>query len=317
MRDFRNIIFVLIVLTFILQMYVMNQDEEKLKLDETVTSKPIVAVSTFSIYDITRHVALNSVQIVNILPFGVDAHSFEPTPKLMVSLEKSALVIYSGAGLEPWTNGFNFTSKAIDMSKHVKLRELQSDEFDHHGHHDHQCAHSKIDPHYWLDIDNMIIATNTITQELIKLVPESKAMYIKNAQKYMDGLKKLDQEYKDRLSSCRLDTIITNHNAFSYLSKKYNFEAEALSGLSPDTIPSAKDITRLMEHIEEEGVSTIFFESFVSDRVMKSIAKDVNVKVDVLQPLGNITEDESKRSDTYEDIMRDNLEKLSKALMCK
>ena len=315
MKDFRNIIFVLIVIMFSLQMFLMESDKKSEESKEA--SKPIVAVSTFSIYDITKHIAGESVEIVNILPFGVDAHSFEPTPKLMVALAKSKLVIYSGAGLEPWTQGFEFVSRVVDMSTRVKLRELQSDEFDRHDHHDHQCAHSKIDPHYWLDINNMILATNVITLELIKILPQNRELYAKNAQKYMNMLETLDAEYKKNLSSCRIDTIITNHNAFSYLSKRYGFHVEALSGFSPDTQPSAKDITRLMKHIEKEGVSTIFFESFVSDRVMKSIANDVSVKVDVLQPLGNITADEANANKTYEDIMRVNLNKLSKALECR
>ncbi len=315
MKDFRNIIFVLIVIMFSLQMFLMESDKKSEESKEP--SKPIVAVSTFSIYDITKHIAGESVEIVNILPFGVDAHSFEPTPKLMVALAKSKLVIYSGAGLEPWTQGFEFQSRVVDMSSRVKLRELQSDEFDRHDHHDHQCAHSKIDPHYWLDINNMILATNVITLELIKILPHNRELYAQNAQKYMNMLEALDAEYKKNLSSCRIDTIITNHNAFSYLSKKYGFHVEALSGFSPDTEPSAKDITRLMKHIEKEGVSTIFFESFVSDRVMKSIANDVSVKIDVLQPLGNITADEANANKTYEDIMRLNLNKLSKALECR
>ena len=313
MRDFRNIIFVLIVVTFVAQMILMDKEKEV----PSELAKPIVAVSTFSLYDITKHIAQETVEIVNILPFGVDAHSFEPTPKLMVALQKSKLVVYSGAGLEPWTEGFEFSSKVIDMSKHVKLRELQSDEFDHHEHHDGQCAHSKIDPHYWLDIQNMIVATNVITQELIEIAPQNKNLYIGNAQKYMNSLRNLDEDYQDGLSSCRVSTIITNHNAFAYLSKKYNFNVEALSGFSPDSEASAKDITRLMKHIQEERVTTIFFESFVSDKLIKSIAKDTNVQVDVLQPLGNITADEANANKTYEDIMRENLTKLNKALMCK
>ncbi len=315
MKDFRNIIFVLIVIMFSLQMFLMDQDKKKDEVE--LSGKPIVAVSTFSIYDIVKHIGKDTIEIVNILPFGVDAHSFEPTPKLMVALQKSQLVIFSGAGLEPWTDGFEFTRRAVDMSKHVKLRELKSNEFDLHEHHDHQCAHSKIDPHYWLDIQNMIIATNVVTQELIKIVPENEKMYVDNAQKYMNILEKLDVDYKKALSNCRLNTIITNHNAFSYLSNKYNFHVEALSGFSPDTEPSAKDMTRLMDHIEEEQVSIVFFESFVSDRVMKTIARDSSVAVDVLQPLGNITADEADKKLTYVDIMYDNLNKFSKALECR
>jgi zinc transport system substrate-binding protein len=163
----------------------------------------------------------------------------------------------------------------------------------------------------------MKIATELITEELIKITPSQKSVYERNKDNYIEMLVDLDQDYQDSLYSCRHDTIIANHNAFSYLAKRYSFKVEALSGLSPDTQPSAKDIRRLMEHIREENVSVIFFESFVSDRVMKSIAKDLSVRVDVLQPLGNITADEAEKNLTYEDIMRDNLVKLHKALECR
>ena len=120
MRDFRNIIFVLIIILFLLQMILMKQDEKEL------SSEPVVAVSTFAIYDIVKHISEGTFKIVNILPFGVDAHSFEPTPKLMASIEESTLVIYSGAGLEPWIKKFDFKNRliitTIDRFIHVKIR---------------------------------------------------------------------------------------------------------------------------------------------------------------------------------------------------
>lgn len=310
MQYLKYIIFVLIVIGVILFTMMTQKHKEEIPLENRV------AVSTFAIYDIVKHVSQGSVEILNILPFGVDAHSFEPTPKLVAQLEKSRLIIYNGAGLEPWTDGFNFQNRVLNLSEHVSLRELESGEFEHHEYHDHQCAHSKVDPHYWLDIQNMIISTNIVTQELIKLYPENENLYTENAQNYMNRLKILDADYAKSLNSCVLDTIITNHNAFSYISSKYNFEVEALSGFSPEAQASAKDIMRLMNHVQEHGVSTIFFESFVSDKSMRSIANDMNINIDVLQPLGNITADEAENNVSYEMVMRKNLEKISKALMC-
>ena len=311
MKNFKIVSLLLIILFVILEVFVFNTKAV------SKDTKPIISVSSFSLYDITKHIAGDSVEIVNLLPFGVDAHSFEPTPKLMAALEKSSLVIYSGAGLEPWTKGFTFKSKVIDMSKNVTLRELGKNEHNLHAHHDAQCAHSSVDPHYWLDFKNMKIAVSIVTQELSKILPEEKEFYKKREAEYIEMLSDLDQDYEDSLHSCRYDTIITNHNAFSYLASRYSFHVEALSGLSPDTEPSAKEIRRIMEHIREEGVSVIFFESFVSDRVMKSIAKDLSVHVDVLQPLGNITADEAQKHLSYEKIMRSNLLKLHKALECQ
>jgi len=313
MRDYRNIIFVLVVIVFVLQMLVMREDANS---DENAP-KPIVSLSTFSLYDIAKHISQESLDLVMILPLGVDAHSYEPTPKMMAKLEESALVVYSGAGLEPWTKGFNFKSRVINMSNFVKLRELESDEHDMHEHHDEQCAHNKIDPHYWLDIDNMIKATKLITAEFIKIEPKNKELYLKNRDNYLAMLKRLDGLYKKELSSCYLDTIIVNHNAFSYLSHEYDFNVKALSGFSPDTEVTPKDMIRVINDVKKHKVQTIFFESFVSDKAIKSLAQEVNVDVEILQPLGNITKEEAQKNLTYEKIMKINLIKISKALMCK
>ncbi len=313
MKDFRNVIFVLIIALFLLQMFVSKEDAKK----ENAAEKQIVALSTFSLYDIAEHIAGDTLETMMILPIGVDAHSFEPTPKIMVKLEKSALVVYSGAGLEPWTEAFEFKTKVINMSEHVHLRKLKSEESENHDHHNHhQCAHNNIDPHYWLSIENMIQATNLMTEEFIKISPKNKELYIANKDKYLIMLHELDTQYKQELQSCNLDTIIVNHNAFSYLSDTYGFHVAALSGLSPDKQVSPKDMIRIMNEIKMHKVSTIFFESFVNDKAIKSLAQDAKVSVETLQPLGNITKDESEQNLSYEDIMKINLIKISKALEC-
>ena len=311
MKDYKKIIFALVIVIFLFQIFVSKED---IKTQNT-GAKPIVALSTFTLYDIATHISENSLEIIKIVPQGVDLHSYEPTPKVMAKLAKSALVIYSGAGLEPWTKAFEFKSKVIDMSKFVNLRELKSDKDDKNTHHKHN--HSKEDPHYWLDIENMKKATNLITQEFIKLLPKNKDLFLKNKNDYLDMLNRLDNLYKKELNSCKLDTIIVNHNAFSYLAHRYGFNVKALSGFSPDTQVSPKDMIRVIDDIKKHHVSTIFFESFLSDKAIKNLAHETGVSVDTLQPLGNITKDEIKQNLTYEDIMKINLTKISKALVCK
>jgi zinc transport system substrate-binding protein len=305
-----KIIFVILIATLALLLFFVSQETPKQK-----EQKPIVSVTTFALYDIVKHIAGDSVEIVHILPFGVDPHSFEPTPQLMAKIEKSTLVIYSGAGLEPWTKGFHFKSKAINMSKYVSLRQLDAVEGEHH--HEGEVTHTTTDPHYWLDFKNMQKATVVITNALSKLLPQNSAYYKKNEKRYIAMLKNLDKQYKERLASCKVDTVVVSHNALGYLSRSYGFHVESLTGLSPEAQPSAKDVTRLMNDIKKDGVTTIFFEHFVNDKVIKRIAKDTHIKIDVFQPLANITKDEADAHLTYEEMMKQNLEKLSKALMCK
>ncbi|MDD5400465.1 MAG: metal ABC transporter substrate-binding protein [Sulfurimonas sp.] len=279
-----------------------------------IAQKPTIAASTFSLYDISKNIAGESAEVFMILPFGVDVHSYEPSPKEMIKISKSDLVLYSGAGLEPWIGGFKFKNRAIDISKYVELKKPNG-EHEHHG--DVHHKHNSVDPHYWQDLQNMIKATERITEELAQLFPQNKSLYIKNRDNYINMLKNLDADYKKKLSACKLDTIIVNHDAFSYLANRYGFHVEALSGLSPEAEPSPKNMIKLITHVKEHKVATIFFESFASDKAIKSIAKEANVKVDILQPLGNITADEAKSGLSYEDIMRKNLQKISQALECK
>ncbi|MBU0721624.1 metal ABC transporter substrate-binding protein [bacterium] len=317
MRDFRNIIFVLIIIVFALQMYVMKEDaKNELALEKV---KPIVALSTFSLYDVAKNISGDTIELVMILPFGVDAHSFEPTPKLVAKIHKSDLLMYNGAGLEPWIEGFEFPNKAIDMSRSVTLLSLEEEENEeeHHHEHDSECSHNGVDPHYWLDIENMIKVTHIMRDEFIKIAPENEQLYKNNQQVYVNRLHALDDAYKQKLSTCQGDTIIVNHNAFSYLANRYGFHVESLSGLSPEAEPSAKNMIKLIKHVKEHNISTVFFESFVSDKAMKSIAKEAGVDVDVLQPLGNITADEAQKKLDYETVMRINLEKISRALKCR
>ncbi|MBA1432699.1 MAG: zinc ABC transporter substrate-binding protein [Epsilonproteobacteria bacterium] len=313
MKNLKIIAVILIAAIAILLFFIAN-DTNKPK-----NKKPIVAVTTFALYDITTHVAGDTVDIVHILPFGVDPHSFEPTPQLMAQIEKSFLIIYSGAGLEPWVERFPFKARTIDMSKYVKLRHLEPNEHAHHEHHEHHdedSAHNTTDPHYWLDFANMQRATEIITKELIRLLPQNKVYYEQNAKKYIEMLQKLDKAYRQRLASCKADTVVVSHNALGYLSHNYGFHVVSLTGLSPEAQPSAKDVTRIMEDIKKDGVSTIFFEHFANDSVIKRIAKDAHIQLEVFQPLGNITKDEAAAKLSYEDIMQQNLDKLSKALMC-
>ncbi|MEA1955135.1 MAG: metal ABC transporter substrate-binding protein [Campylobacterota bacterium] len=321
MKNFRNIIFVLVVIVFVLQMIVMKEDS---KLEAKPLNAPI-GLSTFALYDIAKNVGGDTQEFFMLMPFGADAHSFEPTPKLIAKIQRSSLVIYSGAGLQPWIEDFDFENRAVDMSHHIKLKIVDNDNSCSHEHHDeneHQHHHKEsssgaVDHHYWLDMDNMVKMTEMVTRELIIISPKNKDLYNKNKDTYITMLKKLDADYKKILSSCKKETIVVNHNAFSYLSDKYGFHTQALSGLSPDAQPDAKTMIKLIEVVKEHNLSTVFFESFASDKAMKSIAKEAGVGVDVLQPLGNITADEAKNNMSYEDIMRQNLEKISKALECK
>ncbi|RLA69178.1 MAG: zinc ABC transporter substrate-binding protein [Epsilonproteobacteria bacterium] len=302
------VLFLLVVVAFIATLTPSKSPSD--------SNKPMIVVSTFALYDVLTHLAREHADVVMLVPFGVDVHTYEPTPQDMVNLEKSDLFVYSGAGLEPWTATFSHIANKLDMSVHVDLltfEEQDSDKEDAHEHH-----HNAIDPHYWLDISNMIKVTNTLESVLIDLLgPHLSKTIDEHAASYRKGLQVLDQLYQKRLASCERDTIVVSHNAFGYLGKRYGFHIEALTALSPDAIPSAKTMAELSDLVKKRKLTTVFYESFVSDRLIQSIAKETDARVDVLQPLANITAEEAEQFQDYSLLMNINLQKLRHALKCQ
>jgi len=295
------------------------------KKEDSKATEVNVVVSTYALYDISKNILKDKVELKTVLPFGSDAHSYELSPKKVASIQDADLFVYSGASLEPWISRFS-TSKSLDMSKYVKLIHLS----DHDHHHDHKHEHEEhdahhehshdadkmaVDPHYWLDIENMKTMTEVLAAEFIKLSPKNKEFFESNKKSYLKKLDEMKSSYDQSFKECKKDTIVVNHNAFSYLGKRYGFEIEAVSGLSNDSMPSPKDIKHVMHLIEEKNISVIFFESFASDKIIKSIANDTGVKVDTLHPLGNITKDQQGMS--YKQIMDQNIEKIKQALECR
>jgi zinc transport system substrate-binding protein len=288
---------------------------------KVLPEKAEVTVTTFALYDIARHLLDGRAEVQMLIPFGRDVHTFEPTPRDMIRVEKSRLFLYSGAGLEPWTAPFEAYGNAVDMSRYVHL--LKG------GHHHHEDeggsdAHEgdehggegAYDPHYWLDIGNMILLTDAMEKLFQKTFPalDARAMQTR-AQAYIKRLKTLDALYKKRLSACRLHTIVVSHNAFGYLGARYGFHVASVTGLSPDTMPDAKTMAELSGFVEHNGVRTVFYESFVSDKLAEAIAHETGVRVEVLQPLANITAKEIGTD--YFGLMNANLLKLHDAMECR
>jgi zinc transport system substrate-binding protein len=309
----------IIVLILIAIMILVLSFAEDKKID---SSKPQVTVSTFALYDISSKLLNNIADVSMLIPFGKDIHSYEMTPQDRVRVEKSSLFLYSGAGLEPWTKNFANHPHAIDMSQYVSLREASPHHHgDHEEHADHEAdAHGDhaVDPHYWLDINNMIKMTYKLRDIFKETYPQKFSEQITaNAHYYIRQLQSLDELYHKRLSTCKRDTIVVSHNAFGYLADRYGFHVMALNGLSPDAMPSAKDLAQISDLVHEKRITVLFNEPFESDRLIQSVAKVAKARVDVLQPLANITARQALEMLDYHLIMQLNLKKLYFALECE
>jgi len=275
-----------------------------------------VTTTIFPLYDVVKNIGGDKVKLTNLVPFGVEAHEFEPKAKDVATLSKSDFFIISSPAFEPWSkkviSSLKIQDKTIDMSQKVKLLEMKHDDHDAHGH-EHKGSY---DPHYWLSIDNYMSVAKEVATLLSTKDPENANVYATNLAAYLTKLETLKTDY-DVLKNCQNKKVIVNHDAFEYLAHEYGITQYSISGMTPETKPSPKQIAKLIDITKKEKITTVFFEEFASDKVAKSIAKEANVKTDALRPVENITVAESKKGVGYIDIMRDNLVKLKASMDCQ
>lgn len=303
----KALIFLALLLAVFIGEMLMFENNSKTHEEEAY-----IAVSNFALYEIAEKIVNKKIEIKKLVPFGVEAHTYIPSVKTIKDLTKAKLFVFNGLGLEPWVK--KEYPNQMNMSKlvHLHLNDKSEHEEEDEGHsHDDEEA----DPHYWLDIENMILMTEALREKLAKLYPQYAAEFNQNSKIYINELRELDAEYSKTLLRCARREIVVNHNAFAYLGARYDFSSHSITGLSPDEQASAKRMKEIADLLKEEKFNVIFFESFVSPSLAQTISNETGVRAESLQPLANVTEDEAKKG--YIVLMKENLQKLSAAMECE
>ena len=65
-----------------------------------------VVVSSFPLYDFAKKVGGDLVDVKLLLPPGVEAHGFSPTPHDMIAMQRADLFLYTSKNLESWAEAF-------------------------------------------------------------------------------------------------------------------------------------------------------------------------------------------------------------------
>src|SRR5690554_1937931 len=127
---------------------------------------PDIYASIYPIEYITKRIVEDDLVVKTIYPKGKDVHDYELSPKDMIKISKSKLVLYIGIGLEALIEqSLNTILKdvtTVSLSDGLSLVEINSENLDGHDH-EHEHNHSEdgvfYDPHIWLDLEKMYTIT--------------------------------------------------------------------------------------------------------------------------------------------------------------
>ena len=268
------------------------------------TADSVILTSTSFLTDITRHIAGDRLSVESLLPLGTDPHSYQPTPQDVTKIAHSQLLIINGADyehfLEPILENAGGAREVIEASAGINPR----------------TEAGSVDPHLWLDPNNVSVYVENIREALTHFDPAGAAIYQSNADAYVEQLKDLDIWINEQVAQVPPERklLITNHEALGYFAERYGFTiaGTVIESFSTDASPSAQQMAALIDQIKSSGAPAIFLDASDNTALAQQIAAETDVSVVTDLHLESLTD--GAPAATYIDMMKHNVTQIVNAL---
>jgi ABC-type Zn uptake system ZnuABC Zn-binding protein ZnuA len=271
------------------------------------SARPDVLTTTTVLADIARNVAGDQLVTESLLPFGTDPHSYQPVPQDTRKINESKVLIVNGAdyerSLESLLANAGNKKEFIEASAGLRLISDSGDD-------------QEVDPHLWLDPNNVIVYVDNIREGLTHFNPDGADVYEANARAYIAQLQELDAWINGQVAQIppQRRVLVTNHDLMEYFAERYGFKVvgSVINGYSSDASPSAQEMADLVERIKLFEVPAIFLDATDNPTLAQQIASETGVKVVTDLHFESLTE--GAPAGTYIDMMRYNVTKIVEGL---
>jgi zinc transport system substrate-binding protein len=260
-----------------------------------------VVAAFYPLQEVADRVGGDQAAVTNVTPAGTEPHDVELSTTKVDAIGDADVVLYLGKGFQP---AVERTAKnnpgAVDLLRGLAL----------------PAGAPQGDPHVWLDPVLFHELVGHVATAFATANPARRETFEANASKYEAELDALDAEVRAGLATCESRVIVTSHEAFGHLARRYGLVQEAISGFSPEIEPNPKRLAELADLVKSKGVTTVFTETLVSPRVADALAREAGAKTAVLDPIEGLSKKQIAAGETYATVMRSNLAVLRTALRC-
>ena len=248
---------------------VLNSSQSMILDEPKINEQKVVAIASFfSLYEFTKEIGREKVDVTLLVPSGVEPHDWEPIIKDLQLIQQADVIIINGIGFENWIDNIdsvNSDVKVVDTSIGISILES--------------------DPHIWLNPVMAQKQVENIVDSLSKVDPLNEKYYKQNGISYIKKLEELDNKISYELSSCKKD-FIAFHDAFSYFANQYDLNQHTvLKSNEPHEEPTSKSLENIINLARDLDSNVIFTEEAVDKRTSQVIANEIGGKVLTLSPL--------------------------------
>ena len=273
------IVFIILFFSSFKPSYALDQDN----ISQQMVDKLNVVTSVAPITNIVQNIGGNKINLIGLVPEGVNSHTFEMIPSDIIKINDADLIILDGLNLEAdiEQTAENIICKNPNNIELLKLGDNTISKGD--WIFDFSFPKDKGDPnpHLWLNVEYAIKFANLIRDKLIEMDPSNSQYYIENSNKYTKLLKQLDEGIKKSVETIPVENrkLLTYHDSWAYFAPHYGMKVIGAIQASDFSDPSPKDIADLIDQVRIEQVPAIFASEVFPTNIIDQIAKEGNVTI--------------------------------------
>ena len=211
-----------------------------------------IITSFYPVYAMVKEISgdLNDVRMIQS---SSGIHSYEPSANDIVAIYDADVFIYHSRTLESWAGSLdpnlkNSKVKVLEASEGMSLDRVPGLEDMEVG--EGMDEKTLYDPHTWLDPEKVAEEAQIIADKLSELDTSNKETYQKNAKDFIARAHKLTEKYQADFEKASQKNFVTQHTAFSYLSKRFGLKQLGIAGISPEQEPSPRQLTEIQEFVK-------------------------------------------------------------------
>jgi len=248
------------------------QKPDKIAQLQPVRQSPVRIVTTVNfVTDLVQQVGGSRVRVDGLMGAGVDPHLYKASAGDVRKLRQAHLIFYSGLHLE---------GKMVELLEDLPNAIAVTDSIPRERLIRPPGGLYAYDPHVWFDVPLWKLTVGRVRDALSKVDPAGASTYRARAEAYSTKLDQLDAFIRRQVARvpAQQRVMITAHDAFEYLGRRYGLEVHGLQGVSTVTEAGVSDIQQLADFIVKRRIRAIFVEASVPRRAMDAVIAAVRAR---------------------------------------
>ncbi|MDR0615298.1 MAG: metal ABC transporter substrate-binding protein [Synergistaceae bacterium] len=278
-----------------------------------------IIATIFPQYDFARAAAGDRADVTMLVRPAAEIHSFEPTPRDIISIRNADVFIYIGGESDAWVDEI---LESVDTSNMKVLRlmdyvnAVDEEVVEGMQPEEEEEEEEAKDEHIWTSPRNAMLLTQAIADGLSEKDPKNADYYQANAKGYIAKLSELDGEFKAEVAGAKRKMIVFGERfPFRYFTDAYGLDYRAaFPGCSTESDASAATMAYLVRTVRDEKIPVVYTIELSNGNIARAIAEQSGAEVLMLHSCHNLTRSDFESGETYYSLMKKNVDVLRKGL---